>query len=119
MPFEPVRRGTAGALALAAFLVRQRDPQAVMACLSSDHLIPDAAEFRRTLAVAAAAGPLLARIAARLGATPAQVVFRFARAIGILPLTGTTDPEHMRQDLAALDLALAPAEVQAIESLSG
>jgi mannose-1-phosphate guanylyltransferase len=52
---EPVRRGTAGALALAAFLVRQRDPQAVMACLSSDHLIPDAAEFRRTLAVAAAA----------------------------------------------------------------
>jgi diketogulonate reductase-like aldo/keto reductase len=65
------------------------------------------------------AHPLVAGIAARLGATPAQVVFRFARAIGILPLTGTTDPEHMRQDLAALDLALAPAEVQAIESLSG
>jgi diketogulonate reductase-like aldo/keto reductase len=65
------------------------------------------------------AHPLVGRVAARLGATPAQVVFRFARAIGILPLTGTTDPEHMRQDLAALDLALAPAEVRAIESLSG
>lgn len=65
------------------------------------------------------AHPLVGRIAARLGATPAQVVFRFARAIGILPLTGTTDPEHMRQDLAALDLPLAPAEVQALESLAG
>lgn len=65
------------------------------------------------------AHPLVGRIAARLGATPAQVVFRFARAIGILPLTGTTDPEHMRQDLAALDLPLDPAEVQALESLAG
>jgi mannose-1-phosphate guanylyltransferase len=52
---EPARRGTAGALALASFIVAQRDPGGVVANLSSDHLIPDAAEFRRTLEVAAAA----------------------------------------------------------------
>jgi diketogulonate reductase-like aldo/keto reductase len=63
--------------------------------------------------------PRLLGIAARLGATPAQVVFRFALAVGILPLTGTTDPEHMRQDLASRDLALTPDEVSEIESLAG
>ena len=62
---------------------------------------------------------LLAGIAARLGATPTQVVFRFARAVGMLPLTGTSDPEHMTQDLASGELALSADEVQAIESLAG
>jgi diketogulonate reductase-like aldo/keto reductase len=63
--------------------------------------------------------PPVARIAARLGATPAQVVFRFARTVGMLPLTGTTSAEHMKQDLAALALALSDDEVRAIESLAG
>ena len=58
-------------------------------------------------------------LAARTGATPAQVVFAFARSIGMLPLTGTSDAEHMKQDLASRDLALAPEAVRAIESLIG
>lgn len=62
---------------------------------------------------------LVAGIAARSRATPAQVVFRFAHTVGMLPLTGTSDAEHMRQDLAARALALSDAEVRAIESLSG
>jgi diketogulonate reductase-like aldo/keto reductase len=62
--------------------------------------------------------PLVSQIAAREKATPAQVVFRFARAIGILPLTGTSDPGHMRQDLASFELALSADGVKAIESLS-
>jgi diketogulonate reductase-like aldo/keto reductase len=62
--------------------------------------------------------PLVARIAAREGATPAQVVFRFARAVGMLPLTGTSSPEHMRQDLASRSLALSDEEARAIESLA-
>ena len=61
--------------------------------------------------------PLVAGIAARGKVTPAQVVFRFAQAIGMLPLTGTTDAAHMRQDLESRALALTPAEVQAVESL--
>jgi diketogulonate reductase-like aldo/keto reductase len=63
--------------------------------------------------------PLVQEIAARLGATPAQVVFRFALAVGMLPLTGTADPEHMRQDLASPDLPLTAEEVRAIEALAG
>ena len=62
---------------------------------------------------------LVAAIAARLHATPAQVVFRFAQAVGMLPLTGTTDPEHMQQDLASRGLTLSADEVRAIESLAG
>jgi diketogulonate reductase-like aldo/keto reductase len=63
--------------------------------------------------------PLVAQIATRNRATPAQVVFRFARAVGMLPLTGTTSPDHMKQDLASEALALSGDEVGAIEALAG
>jgi diketogulonate reductase-like aldo/keto reductase len=63
--------------------------------------------------------PLVARIAAREKATPAQVVFRFALAIGMLRLTGTSDAEHMKQDLASDTLALAADEMRALESVAG
>ena len=63
--------------------------------------------------------PLVSRLAARLGATRPQVVFRFAQAVGMLPLTGTTDPEHMTKDLASRGLAPSADEVRAIESLAG
>src|ERR1051326_8104778 len=61
----------------------------------------------------------IASLAARAQTTPAQIVFAFARAVGMLPLTGTTDPEHMRQDLASRDLKLADDDVRRIESLAG
>src|SRR3984893_438526 len=60
-----------------------------------------------------------ASLTANGNATPAQVVFRFARSIGILPLTGTTNAEHMKQDLASRDIELPPEAVQAIEALAG
>ena len=63
--------------------------------------------------------PLIAGIAARCKATRAQVVFRFAQAVGMLPLTGTSNAEHMKQDLASPDLALSSEEVRTIESLTG
>jgi diketogulonate reductase-like aldo/keto reductase len=61
--------------------------------------------------------PLVARIAARDGVTPAQIIFRFALALGMLPLTGTGNAEHMKQDLASRDLSLSAAEVEAIARL--
>ena len=61
--------------------------------------------------------PLIASLAASLKATPAQVVFAFARTVGMLPLTGTSNVDHMKQDLASRELALAPEAVQGIESL--
>jgi diketogulonate reductase-like aldo/keto reductase len=63
--------------------------------------------------------PMVAGLASRMNATPAQVVFAFARAVGMLPLTGTSSADHMKQDLASLDLALPPEAVQAIEALAG
>jgi len=63
--------------------------------------------------------PLINEVLAKLGATPAQVVFSFARAAGMLPLTGTSNAEHMKQDLASRDVVLPPGVLNGIESLGG
>lgn len=52
--------------------------------------------------------------AARYGRTPAQVLFRWLTQQGIVPLTGTRDPVHMREDLAIFEFALDSAECEAI-----
>jgi diketogulonate reductase-like aldo/keto reductase len=57
-------------------------------------------------------------IAQRLGASIAQVIFRFAMQIGMLPLTGTTSQQHMKEDLQAEQLALATEEIQRIETIA-
>jgi diketogulonate reductase-like aldo/keto reductase len=62
---------------------------------------------------------LIGGIAARANVTAAQVVFAFARAVGMLPLTGTSNAEHMKQDLASSGLTLPADAVLAIESLAG
>ena len=66
----------------------------------------------------AMARPELVRIAECHGRTVSQIVFRFALDVGILPLTGTTDAEHMRTDLDVFDFHLEPDEVQRIERLA-
>jgi len=63
--------------------------------------------------------PDIRQIAAKYSATVAQVVFRFASSLGMIPLTGTSDPRHMREDLASSDLELTEAEISTIEQLSG
>jgi diketogulonate reductase-like aldo/keto reductase len=55
-------------------------------------------------------------IAARHGKTPAQIVFRFARQAGMLPLTGTSSPRHMRDDLAIGGFALDAQDVATIDT---
>jgi diketogulonate reductase-like aldo/keto reductase len=61
--------------------------------------------------------PAILEIAGRLKATPAQVIFTFSRQIGMLPLTGTTDPTHMKQDLESLSLTLNTKELKTIEEI--
>jgi diketogulonate reductase-like aldo/keto reductase len=63
--------------------------------------------------------PVVVALAGRANATPAQVVFAFARAVGILPLTGTSNGEHMKQDLASSRLELSADAERAIETLAG
>lgn len=62
--------------------------------------------------------PAVANPARKLSATPAQVVFRFAMKIGMLPLTGTTSEKHMKEDLQAQNLTLTDEEVAQIESVA-
>lgn len=61
--------------------------------------------------------PTMIRIAKVHGRTPAQIVFAFALALGMIPLTGTSSEKHMREDLDALNLALDATEVAQIEQL--
>lgn len=61
--------------------------------------------------------PTVRTIAGRHGTGVAQVIFRFAMQIGMLPLTGTTNVHHMKEDLQAEQLMLTDAEVQHIETI--
>ena len=62
--------------------------------------------------------PEIQKIARRLGAGPAQIIFRFAMQVGMLPLTGTTSQQHMKEDLRAEQLMLSQAELQHIENIA-
>jgi len=64
------------------------------------------------------ADPEIRTIAQRLGTGSAQVIFRFAMQIGMLPLTGTTSQQHMKEDLQAEQLALSTEEIQRIETIA-
>lgn len=47
----------------------------------------------------------------------AQIVFRFFQQIGMLPLTGTTNAQHMKDDLACGQFTLTPDELKMIETI--
>ena len=64
------------------------------------------------------ADPEIRTIARRLGTGPAQITFRFAMQIGMLPLTGTTNPQHMKEDLQAEQLTLSTKEIERIETIA-
>ncbi|MCA9010416.1 MAG: aldo/keto reductase [Planctomycetaceae bacterium] len=64
------------------------------------------------------ARPEMVQIAKRHGRTVSQIVFRFALDVGMLPLTGTTDTDHMRLDLDVFHFSLESAELQMIERLA-
>jgi diketogulonate reductase-like aldo/keto reductase len=63
--------------------------------------------------------PAITHLAQSANATPAQIIFAFASSVGMLPLTGTSNPEHMHQDLASVSLSLSPEAVPAIEGVAG
>jgi len=62
--------------------------------------------------------PEIHQIAKRLGCSIAQVVFRFALQVGMIPLTGTTSQRHMKEDLAMYDIELSDAEIEIIENVA-
>ena len=60
--------------------------------------------------------PRIRAIAAAHRATIPQIVFAFARQVGMVCLTGTTSAEHMREDLASLDIELSEEELLEVEA---
>jgi diketogulonate reductase-like aldo/keto reductase len=62
--------------------------------------------------------PEVQQIARRIDATAAQIIFRFAIQIGMLPLTGTTSQQHMIEDLQAEQFMLSSDEVEQIEMIA-
>ena len=61
--------------------------------------------------------PRVRDMAARVGHGVAQVVFRFAMQIGMLPITGTSNPHHMREDLAAESFSLSSDDLRYLETI--
>ena len=65
------------------------------------------------------ASPLITRLARLHRCSPAEIVFRFALGVGMLPLTGTSNPGHMRRDLGCKKLDLTLEEITELERISG
>jgi diketogulonate reductase-like aldo/keto reductase len=48
----------------------------------------------------------------------AQIIFKFCLQVGILPLTGTTNYEHMKLDLQLNDFELSESQIKTIETIA-
>jgi diketogulonate reductase-like aldo/keto reductase len=62
--------------------------------------------------------PTMVSIARKLGVDTRRIVFRFAMQAGIVPLTGTTDEQHMKDDIEVSKFELTAQEVAYIESVA-
>lgn len=63
--------------------------------------------------------PRFQEIVTRYGCSPAQLTFAFALHVQMIPLTGTTSPTHMREDLEAYGIQLELEDVRLIERMLG
>ena len=73
--------------------------------------------FERNAPLTAATGSLAA-IAARLGATPAQVALAWLlhRSPSIIVIPGTTTISHLEENIAAANVALSPGDIAALKT---
>jgi diketogulonate reductase-like aldo/keto reductase len=63
------------------------------------------------------ASPAIASLARQHHRTPAQILFRYLSHEGVVPLTGTTSPNHMQEDLAIFEFSLTQQECETITAL--
>ena len=59
----------------------------------------------------------VSKVAKSRSATKEQVWFAFLQHMNIIPLTGTKNLTHMRQDLEAADIILTDSEIEALKTL--
>ncbi len=62
--------------------------------------------------------PEVGAIAERCNTGPAQVIFRFARQVGMLPITGTTNTQRMKDNLDIDRVELTKEEIARIETIA-
>lgn len=62
--------------------------------------------------------PLLQQLSEKYNKSIPQITFKFAQQLGMITLTGTTNPDHMVLDLKINDFELTPEEILQIEHLS-
>lgn len=94
----------------------------------TEHTTFDAADFRHNIPRLTADNrranrgvvELVRRVATRVQATPAQVALAWllAQQPWLVPIPGTTKPHRLRENLAAADLQLAPADVAELDQTS-
>ncbi len=61
--------------------------------------------------------PAIRSMAAKYQTGLAQIVFRFSQQVGMVPLTGTTNQQHMTEDLQCERFTLPPDELALIETI--
>jgi len=61
--------------------------------------------------------PVLARVAARTGRTPAQVLVRWSLEHGLVTLPKSVRPERIRENAAVFGFALSPADLAELDAL--
>lgn len=64
------------------------------------------------------ADPEVRAMAAKYGAGLAQLIFRFAMQIGMLPLTGTTNSQHMQEDLQCDRFIIDAGDLERLETIA-
>jgi len=81
-----------------------------------DHCAREGIVFVPYYPLHGADGPELAEIAERHGATPAQVALAWllGRSPAMVPIPGTLSLEHLKENLAALEIELADEELRAL-----
>lgn len=62
--------------------------------------------------------PEIGTIAERCNTGPAQVIFRFAQQVGMLPITGTTNTQRMTDNLDIDRVELTPEDIARIETIA-
>lgn len=61
--------------------------------------------------------PAIMWLVRKLRKTPAQILFRYLNLRGVTPLTGTSDQEHMKEDLEILEVNLSGEDLESIDQL--
>ena len=62
--------------------------------------------------------PEILAMAKQYATGPMQIIFRFAQQIGILPLTGTSNLQHMKEDLDIQRFTLTPDQLGLLERIA-